>query len=62
MFGLSEETQTKIGYGLIVVGVAAGGYALYKNMSKPSSKKAVGLGKCSRRKGKSNKGSKKKRK
>lgn len=60
MFGLSEETQTKIGWGLVVVGVAAGGYALYKNMSKPSSKKALGLGKCSRRK--SNKGSKKKRK
>lgn len=49
MFGLSNETQKKIGYVLIAGGIGLGGYAAYKHFSKPK-KKNVGMGNVNRQK------------
>lgn len=43
IFGLSEGTVKKIGIGLLVTGVALGGYAVYKNASKKKSGKLSGV-------------------
>lgn len=56
IFGLSEDTVKKIGIGLLVTGVALGGYAVYSNASKK--KKSGKLSGVKRRRRKSVKGGK----
>lgn len=41
--GLEEKTVRNIGIGLLVTGVALGGYAVYKNASKKKSGKLSGV-------------------
>lgn len=41
--GMSEKTVKTIGIGLLVTGVALGGYAVYKNASKKKSGKLSGV-------------------
>lgn len=42
ILGLSNETAKKVGIGLLIGGVAIGGYAIYRNMNKKKSKGATG--------------------
>lgn len=53
--GMDEKTVKTIGIGLLVTGVALGGYAVYKNASKKKSGKLSGV---KRRRRKSVKGGK----
>lgn len=41
--GMSDKTVKTIGIGLLVTGVALGGYAVYKNASKKKSGKLSGV-------------------
>ena len=43
ILGMSDKTVKTIGIGLLVTGVALGGYAVYKNASKKKSGKLSGV-------------------
>lgn len=53
--GLEDKTVRNIGIGLLVTGVALGGYAVYKNASKKKSGKLSGVKRRKRKGGKAGK-------
>lgn len=55
ILGMSDKTVKTIGIGLLVTGVALGGYAVYKNASKKKSGKLSGVKRRKRKGGKAGK-------
>lgn len=55
ILGMSENTVKTIGIGLLVTGVALGGYAVYKNASKKKAGKLSGVKRRKRKGGKAGK-------
>ena len=53
--GMSDKTVKTIGIGLLVTGVALGGYAVYKNASKKKGGKLSGVKRRKRKGGKAGK-------